>query len=79
MLFDLGNLHQDERDFANAEAAFREVAKILVERREALLESGPYEQGNDQPTCPPLVAIAWCGAGANDRTGWFRDGPPWAM
>jgi tetratricopeptide (TPR) repeat protein len=43
MYFDLGNLQQEARDFTKAEAAFREVIKILIDHREALLESGACE------------------------------------
>lgn len=43
MYFDLGNLQQNAKNYADAEKAFVEVARILVEHREALLESGPYD------------------------------------
>src|SRR5262249_23981066 len=43
MHFDLGNLQQDAKNYPQAEKAFREVARIMDEHREALLESGPYD------------------------------------
>src|SRR5262249_11489215 len=43
MYFDLGNLQQDAKNYTQAEKAFREVARIMDEHREALLESGPYD------------------------------------
>jgi tetratricopeptide (TPR) repeat protein len=43
MQFDLGNLQQDAKNYPQAEKAFREVARIMDEHREALLESGPYD------------------------------------
>jgi tetratricopeptide (TPR) repeat protein len=70
MYFDLGNLQQDGRAFAKAEAAFREVAKIMVEHREALLESGPYEPDQiDQETAKTYERIGevCVQAGAYDR------------
>lgn len=42
MYYDLGVLHEEERDWTRAEAAFAEVIKLLVDKREALIESGPF-------------------------------------
>lgn len=42
MYYDKGILHEEAKAYAPAEAAFREVIKILVDRRQTLLETGPF-------------------------------------
>ncbi len=42
MYYDKGILHEETKEYAPAEAAFREVIKILIDRRPALLDSGPF-------------------------------------
>jgi tetratricopeptide (TPR) repeat protein len=42
MHFERGVLHEEARDWTKAENAFSEAAKLLVDKREALIESGPY-------------------------------------
>jgi tetratricopeptide (TPR) repeat protein len=42
LYFDLGALCEDAKDLAKAESAFQEVVRILVEKREHLLDMGPY-------------------------------------
>jgi len=43
MNYELGLKHAEQRDYARAEAAFREVIAIAVDHRAALLEAAPYE------------------------------------
>lgn len=43
MQYELGIAHQDAKNYAAAEKAFRDVIKVLVDRRETLLEDGPFE------------------------------------
>ena len=42
MYYDQGVLHEDAKDYAAAEKSFREVIKILVDRRQTLLDEGPF-------------------------------------
>lgn len=70
MNYELGVQHNERRDFAKAEAAFRAVISIAVDHREALLESAPYEPEQlDQETAKTFERIgqACMSAGAYDR------------
>jgi len=42
MQYDLGVLYEEERHWAGAEKAYNEVVKLLVDRRDALIDSGPF-------------------------------------
>jgi len=40
--FEIGLLHEDAKQYAKAETAFREVLKVMVDKREGLLDLGPF-------------------------------------
>jgi tetratricopeptide (TPR) repeat protein len=42
MHYDRAVLHEEAKEFGPAEASYREVIKILVDRRAALLDAGPF-------------------------------------
>ncbi|MBY0528139.1 MAG: tetratricopeptide repeat protein [Gemmataceae bacterium] len=42
MHYDLGQTLENEREFGKAETAYNEVVKILVGKRQALVDSGPF-------------------------------------
>ncbi|MBL8794195.1 MAG: tetratricopeptide repeat protein [Planctomycetia bacterium] len=70
MNFDLGALSEDAQDWARAETAFQAVVKILVDKREHLLDMGPYgPEQLDQETaksCERLGQVCMR-AGKHDR------------